>query len=125
MARYSLLPIAGQVVALAVALMITPPWGRRAWPRSSTSSSDVAAPTRTRPPRRPLRPASRPPRRPPTTNENAAGENLGPRRRLQPAGHVVVVGVLALLLGALLNASGLRKTAESQNPGWKRDVSLP
>ncbi len=71
----------------------------------------------------------RPPRqgtngRPPTTNENAAGEHVGPKRRLHPAGQALIVGVSALLLGALLNAPGLRKTAVSLNPGWKRDVAM-
>jgi hypothetical protein len=39
------------------------------------------------------------------------------------AGHVIVVGIVALLLGALLNAPGIEKTAESQPVGWRRDVS--
>jgi hypothetical protein len=49
----------------------------------------------------------------------------GPRRRLQPAGRAIVVGIGALVLGAFLNAPGLRKTADSLDPGWKRDVALP
>ncbi len=39
------------------------------------------------------------------------------------AGHVIVVGLVALLLGSLLNAPGIEKTAESQPVGWRRDVS--
>jgi hypothetical protein len=39
-----------------------------------------------------------------------------------PAGHVLVVGVVCLLLGSLLNAPGIEKTAESQPVGWRRDV---
>ncbi|HZR92371.1 MAG TPA: DUF459 domain-containing protein [Gaiellaceae bacterium] len=55
----------------------------------------------------------------------AGGSAAGPRRRLHPAGHAVVVGVGALVLGAFLNAPGLHKTAETLQPGWKRDVALP
>jgi uncharacterized protein len=47
------------------------------------------------------------------------------RRRLQPAGQAIVVGIGALVLGAFLNASGLHKTADSLDPGWKRSVALP
>jgi hypothetical protein len=39
-----------------------------------------------------------------------------------PAGHVVIVGVVCLLLGSLLNAPGIEKTAQSQPVGWRRDV---
>lgn len=39
------------------------------------------------------------------------------------AGHVIVVGIVALLLGALLNAPGIEKTASGQPVGWRRDVS--
>ena len=87
----------------------------------------MEAPPRTRPSRRPSRRAPRRPvdrREPPTTDENAAGEHVGPPRRLQPAGVAFLVGLCALLLGALLNAPGLHKTAESLNPGWQRDVAL-
>jgi hypothetical protein len=78
--------------------------------------------TETQRPASDVRPASR--RRPPTTRENAAGEEVGPPRRLRPAGSALVVSFFALLLGAFLNAPGLHKTAESLNPGWKRDVGL-
>jgi hypothetical protein len=87
----------------------------------------VDAPTRTRPSRRSSRREPRQPvdrREPPTTDENAAGEHVGPPRRLQPAGIAFLVGLCALLLGALLNAPGLHKTAENLDPGWKRDVGL-
>ncbi|HSO95088.1 MAG TPA: DUF459 domain-containing protein [Acidimicrobiia bacterium] len=47
----------------------------------------------------------------------------GPSRRPLPAGHVIVVGIVALLVGALLNAPGIRKTALGQPVGWRRDVS--
>jgi uncharacterized protein len=45
-------------------------------------------------------------------------------RRLQPAGSAVVVAFLALVLGAFLNAPGIRKSATIQPEGWKRDVAL-
>jgi len=56
-----------------------------------------------------------------TENGSVGG---GPRRRLHPAGQAIVVGLGALALAALLNAAGLRKTAETENQGWKRDVGL-
>jgi uncharacterized protein len=46
-----------------------------------------------------------------------------PPRRTMAAGHVVVITVVALVLGALLNAQGLRKGAETQD-GWRRDVGV-
>jgi hypothetical protein len=45
-------------------------------------------------------------------------------RRLWSAGHALVVCVLALLIGALLNAPGIHKSAYNQPDGWKRDVAL-
>jgi hypothetical protein len=78
--------------------------------------------TETHPPVTEALPAPR--RRLPTTRENAAGEEVGPPRRLRSAGFALVVSALALLFGALLNAPGLHKTAETLNPGWKRDVGL-
>jgi hypothetical protein len=45
-------------------------------------------------------------------------------RRLHSAGSAVVVSALALLVGALLNAPGLHKSATIQPEGWKRDVAL-
>jgi hypothetical protein len=44
-------------------------------------------------------------------------------RRPLAAGHVIVVGLVALLVGALLNAPGIRKTALGQPVGWQRDIS--
>jgi lysophospholipase L1-like esterase len=46
-----------------------------------------------------------------------------PPRRTMSAGHVLVVAVIALGLGSLLNAQGLRKGAEVQD-GWRRDVGV-
>jgi hypothetical protein len=48
----------------------------------------------------------------------------GEERRLHPAGVAVLVAAGALALGALLNANGLRKTAEIQEQGWQRDVAV-
>jgi len=45
-------------------------------------------------------------------------------RRLHPAGSAVVVSLAALLVGALLNAPGLHKSAQIQPEGWKRDLAL-
>ncbi len=45
-------------------------------------------------------------------------------RWLHPAGSAVVVSVAALLVGALLNAPGLHKSAQIQPEGWKRDLAL-
>ncbi len=45
-------------------------------------------------------------------------------RRLHSAGSAIVVALLALLLGALLNAPGLHKSAAIQPEGWKRDLAL-
>ncbi len=39
-----------------------------------------------------------------------------------PAGHVLIVGIVCLLLGSLLNAPGIEKTAQGQPIGWRRDV---
>jgi hypothetical protein len=47
-----------------------------------------------------------------------------PPRRPLAAGHVVLITMAALLLGALLNARGLHKTAQIQSPGWQRDIAL-
>ena len=47
-----------------------------------------------------------------------------PPRRPLAAGHVVLITLAALILGALLNARGLHKTAQIQAPGWQRDVAL-
>jgi hypothetical protein len=45
-------------------------------------------------------------------------------RWLRPAGSAIVVSLAALLLGALLNAPGLHKSAQIQPEGWKRDLAL-
>jgi hypothetical protein len=43
---------------------------------------------------------------------------------MHSAGSAIVVSALALLLGALLNAPGLHKSATIQPEGWKRDLAL-
>lgn len=45
-------------------------------------------------------------------------------RRLGTAGHALVVALLALVIGALLSAPGLHKTAFNQQPGLERDIAL-
>jgi hypothetical protein len=45
-------------------------------------------------------------------------------RRLHSAGSAVVVSLGALLVGLLLNAPGLHKSATIQPEGWKRDLAL-
>ena len=40
-----------------------------------------------------------------------------------PVGHVLVVMLVAALVGGLLNAAGIRKTANGQPVGFKRDVA--
>jgi hypothetical protein len=54
---------------------------------------------------------------------NFQAEDDGASRRPLAAGHVIVVGLVALLVGALLNAPGIRKTALGQPVGWRRDIS--
>jgi len=44
-------------------------------------------------------------------------------RRTMPVAHVLLVGLVALVTGALLNAAGIRKTALGQDVGWQRDVA--
>jgi uncharacterized protein len=48
----------------------------------------------------------------------------GGGRRLQSAGAAFAVALGALLIGLVLNAPGLHKTATIQPEGWKRDVAL-
>ncbi len=55
--------------------------------------------------------------------DELAGEQASPPRRPMPVGHVLVVGLIALFVGSLLNAPGIRKTALGQPVGWRRDIS--
>lgn len=46
-----------------------------------------------------------------------------PPRRTMAIGTVWIIGLVCLLVGALLNAPGIRKTALSQEVGWHRDAA--
>jgi hypothetical protein len=60
-----------------------------------------------------------------TTRRRRPEERLGEGgRRLQSAGAACVVALVALVLGALLNAPGIHKSATIQAEGWKRDLAL-
>ncbi len=45
-------------------------------------------------------------------------------RRLWSAGHAIIISACALILGALLNAPGIHKSAYNQPEGWKRETAL-
>jgi hypothetical protein len=51
-------------------------------------------------------------------------ERLEEGRRLGTAGHALVIAATALVLGTLLNAQGIYKTAYNQPEGWEREVAL-
>jgi hypothetical protein len=53
---------------------------------------------------------------------DSAGHDDAPRRTM-PVAYVWLVGLMALVIGALLNAPGIRKTALGQDVGWQRDVA--
>ena len=55
--------------------------------------------------------------------DELTGDQGSPPRVPLPAGKVIAVALIALLVGALLNAAGLRKNALGQPVGWKRDVA--
>lgn len=81
------------------------------------------ATTRTPPP--PL-PRGRPDRSTGGSRRRAPAAEFGPGeapRRPLAAGHVIVVALVCMLVGGLLNAAGIRKTALGQDVGTKRDVS--
>jgi len=54
---------------------------------------------------------------------NTDDGSLETPRRTMPVAHVLLVGIVALVTGALLNAPGIRKTALGQEVGWQRDVA--
>ena len=54
---------------------------------------------------------------------HAATETGDPPRRTMAVGKIWLVGIVCLLIGSLLNAPGIRKTALGQDVGWKRDVA--
>ena len=82
------------------------------------------------PPPSPSRPVPQPahatvdPEREPTVDDRRARRRVVDGRRLHSAGHGLLVAFLALIIGALLNAPGIYKTAYNQNDGWQRDVAL-
>lgn len=41
-----------------------------------------------------------------------------------PAGHVIAVVLVSLVIGLVLNAPDIRDTAERQEAGWKRDLAI-
>jgi hypothetical protein len=55
--------------------------------------------------------------------DDLTGDRGSPPRRPLPAGKVLAVGLVTLLVGALLNAPGIRKTALGQPVGWRRDLA--
>ncbi len=65
-------------------------------------------------------PSPRAPARPPRTTPRLGDDG----RRLATAGHALVVCVLALLLGSLLTAPGMHKSAFNRQPGTHREVAL-
>jgi hypothetical protein len=64
----------------------------------------------------PVAEARRPPRRRRRLTEDG--------RRALSAGHALVIALLAIVIGSLLNAPSLHKTAYNQKEGWRRDVAL-
>ena len=64
------------------------------------------------------------PETPTRTQRSRETKHVGdPPRRTMPVGHVLLAMVVALIVGALLNAPGIRKTALGQDVGAKRDVA--
>jgi len=64
------------------------------------------------------------PEGPTNTRRRRATKEVGdPPRRTTPVGHVLLAMIIALVVGALLNAPGIRKTALGQAVGLKRDVA--
>lgn len=55
--------------------------------------------------------------------DHLTGDSGAPSRRPMAAGHVILVGLVVLFVGALLNAPGIRKTALGQPVGWRRDIA--
>ena len=41
-----------------------------------------------------------------------------------PAGRVIGVIIVALVIGLILNAPDIRRTAERQEAGWKREIAV-
>jgi len=58
-----------------------------------------------------------------TLGWHGEGEGVEVPRRTIPVAHVLLIGTIALITGALLNAPGIRRTALGQDVGWSRDVA--
>ncbi|HEY6317025.1 MAG TPA: DUF459 domain-containing protein [Acidimicrobiia bacterium] len=58
-----------------------------------------------------------------STLDELVGDQGAPPRVPLPAGKVIAVALIALLVGALLNAPGMRKNALGQPVGLKRDLA--
>jgi uncharacterized protein len=58
-----------------------------------------------------------------TLGWHGEGEGTEPPRRTIPVAHVLLIGIIALVFGALLNAPGIRRTALGQDVGWQRDLA--
>jgi uncharacterized protein len=52
------------------------------------------------------------------------GDGSEARRTPMAAGHVLLIGLILLMVGWLLNAQGVQKTAQGQSLGWRRDVAV-
>ena len=102
---------------------------RTSLPWTSRLRSIRRGTTRRRP--RAARPADGRPGSDPGRSRHPVGGRRGARgsrtedgRRYSTAGNGLVVGLLALVFGALLMAPGMHKTSFNGQPGLKRDVSL-
>jgi hypothetical protein len=71
-----------------------------------------------------IRTPSDPPEAPSPRQRSGARPIDGTDRRPMAAGRVILVALAALAIVALLNANGLRKTAQIQPDGWQRDAAL-
>jgi hypothetical protein len=88
----------------------------------------MTTPTRPRPPDDPSRDDTDPHGvpvvdAPPPPGTVPRPAHRAPGRRPMAAGHVVVVLLIAAIVGSLLNAAGIRKTANGQPVGLRRDVA--
>jgi hypothetical protein len=62
---------------------------------------------------------------PPVPNDLAMPSHLAtPGDQGMPAGRVIGVIVVALVIGLILNAPDIRRTAERQEAGWRREVAI-
>lgn len=59
-----------------------------------------------------------------TEHRPPVGRGRPARRRLSAAGNVLLTTLVALMVGWVLNAPGILKTAEGMPLGWRRDVAV-